>query len=386
VYECFVPLSTGGTVQIIEDVLALLKAPAPVTLVNTVPSAIRAILESGCIPETARVVNLAGEVLKRDLVERIFANSQVEEVCNLYGPSETTTYSTWISMRRDTGFLGTVGRPIANTQIYILDPRREVVPLQVAGEIYIGGAGVARGYLNRSELTSDRFIPNPFRNEPHARLYRTGDVGRWLCDGTIEYLGRNDHQVKLRGYRIEPEEIEARLLHNPEVTEATVVAREEGNGDKRLVAYISYRDKTGPSVERLRSDLKSVLPEYMVPSAFVILDGLPRMPNGKLDRRALPSPGPGAYLGREYEAPRGEIEQTLAKVWQDLLRVPRIGRHDNFFELGGHSLLATRVIAHISYLLEVDLPLRAIFDDPTIQALGHRVLNEIAGELSMEAS
>jgi amino acid adenylation domain-containing protein len=238
VYECFVPLTTGGTIRVVENALALVKELAGVTLINTVPTAIAAILDSGKIPESTRAVNLAGEVLREELVERIFAGSHVERICNLYGPSETTTYSTWVSMTRDSGFVASIGRPIANTQIYILDQSRQVVPIAVLGEIYIGGAGVARGYLNRPDLTAERFLANPFSADPTARLYKTGDLGRWRSDGTIEFFGRNDHQVKIRGYRIELGEIEAQLIRHEQVEEAIVVAREDISRDKRLVAYV----------------------------------------------------------------------------------------------------------------------------------------------------
>src|SRR6185295_17701431 len=245
VYECFVPLVMGGSLRVVRDALALQSEPASsVTLINTVPSAISGLLEAGGIPASTRVVNLAGEALKKELVERIFARSTVQCVCNLYGPSETTTYSTWIVMPREQGFNPTIGHPIANTQIYILDQHRQLVPVGVVGEIYIGGAGVARGYLNRAELTAERFIADPFSSQPQARMYKTGDLGRWRADGTIEYLGRNDHQVKIRGFRIELGEIEAQLARHAQVKEAVVIAREDVPGEKRLVAYVV------PSVNR----------------------------------------------------------------------------------------------------------------------------------------
>jgi amino acid adenylation domain-containing protein len=386
VYEFFVPLTVGGSVRVVENALALLKDPAPVTLINTVPSAIRGILDAGCIPQTTRVVNLAGEVLKKELVDLIFSQSGTEEVWNLYGPSETTTYSSSISMRQETGFLSSVGRPIANTKFYILDVRGQVVPIGVEGEIHIGGAGVARGYLNRAELTALRFLPDPFSADPQAALYKTGDLGRWRSDGTIEYLGRNDNQVKIRGFRIEPGEIEAQLMRHAQIKEAVVIAGEDENGEKRLVAYITPRDGGGSDIENLRAHVKVALPEYMVPNAFVILDSLPLTSNGKLDRRALPAPNLGAYASDEYEAPQGELEEVLSGIWCELLRVSRVGRKDNFFVLGGHSLLATRVITYISHRLDVDLPLLAIFENQTIQALSIRILQQISAEISMEES
>jgi amino acid adenylation domain-containing protein len=388
VYECFVPLTTGGTIRVVENALALMKEPAEVTLINSVPSAIAGLLESGSIPETTRVVNLAGEVLQEELVERIFAHSQVERICNLYGPSETTTYSTWVSMSRKSGFISSIGRPIANTQIYILNRSRQVVPIGVVGEIYIGGAGVARGYLNRPELTAERFLQDPFSADPQARMYKTGDLGRWRPDETIEYLGRNDHQVKIRGFRIELGEIEAQLIGHGAVKEAVVLVREDMPGEKRLVAYVIPRHSgadTVPSAEGLRKQLRAVLPEYMVPSAFVMLKRLPLTPNGKLDRRALPAPEIGTFVSRQYEAPQGELEQLLAGIWQTLLRVERVGRQDNFFELGGHSLLATRVISRIRERLQVELSVRTLFDAPTVKQLSARVEAEEGTRAAQEA-
>ena len=326
VYECFVPLSVGGCVDVVENALALVGSSAPVTLINTVPSAIKGILDSGDLPKSVRVVNLAGEALKEDLVKQIFARTEVEQVCNLYGPSETTTYSSWIAMPREDGFLTTIGRPVANTQIYILDGHRQSVPIGVVGEIYIGGAGVARGYLNRPELTAERFVGDPFSPAPQGRMYKTGDLGRWRADGTIEYLGRNDHQVKIRGFRIELGEIEAQLLQHAQVKEAVVLAREDDPGEKRLVGYLVAEGAGAPAPEALRPQLKGSLPEYMVPSAFVMLERLPLTPNGKLDRRRCRRRSRGVLGSRRYEAPQGEVEEILAGIWQELLHVERVGR------------------------------------------------------------
>jgi amino acid adenylation domain-containing protein/thioester reductase-like protein len=379
VYECFVPLVSGGSLRVVQNALALASEPAAnVTLINTVPSAISGLLDAGGIPASTRVVNLAGEALKKDLVERIFAHSSVQCVSNLYGPSETTTYSTWVAMPREQGFNATIGHPIANTQIHILDQRRQLVPVGVVGEIYIGGTGVARGYLNREELTAERFLADPFSSEPQARMYKTGDLGRWRADGTIEYLGRNDHQVKIRGFRIELGEIEAQLARHEQVKEVVVVAREDVAGEKRLVAYVVPDDpSSAPSVEELRAHLKSALPEHMVPSAFVMLERMPLTPNGKLDRRALPAPELGAYISRGYEAPQGEVEEILAGIWQSLLRVERVGRQDNFFELGGHSLLIVQMMERLRRV-GLSTELRRVFDSAS--------LAELASALASEAS
>src|SRR5688572_9121797 len=245
------------------------------------------------------------------------------------------------------------------------------------GEIYIGGAGVALGYLNRPELTAERFVRDPFSREPGARMYRTGDLARYLPDGNLEFLGRNDQQVKVRGYRIELGEIEARLCEHPAVREAVVIAREDSGGDKRLVAYVTggaapgERDGDVPVAElvaALRRHLAEQLPEYMVPPAFVRLAALPLTPNGKLDRDALPAPDGEAVVARAYEAPRGEVEEVLATIWAELLGLPRVGRHDHFFELGGHSLLAVRLQSRLQEALGVELPLTTLFAQPTFAA------------------
>src|SRR5688572_16523125 len=250
------------------------------------------------------------------------------------------------------------------------------------GEIYIGGAGVALGYLNRPELTAERFVRDPFSREPGARMYRTGDLARYLPDGNLEFLGRNDQQVKVRGYRIELGEIEARLCEHPAVREAVVIAREDSGGDKRLVAYVTSaaapgeRDRDAPAgelVAALRRHLAEQLPEYMVPSAFVRLAALPLTPNGKLDRKALPAPDGEAVLARAYEAPQGELEEVLATIWAELLGLARVGRHDHFFELGGHSLLAVRLLGRVQEAVGVELPLATLFAQPTLAAQAEAV-------------
>ncbi|WP_157696348.1 amino acid adenylation domain-containing protein, partial [Caballeronia temeraria] len=239
IYECFAPLTTGGTVHLVDNVLALIRNPHDVSLLNTVPSAITSLLDAGASLASIRTINLAGEPLKLTLMKRIFAETAIDRLCNLYGPSETTTYSTWIQMHRDDRLTETIGKPIANTRIYLLDAQRQHVPLGTVGELYIGGEGVARGYLNRPELTAERFLDDPF--VPGTRMYRTGDLARYRTDGNIEFLGRNDHQVKIRGFRIELGEIEAQLVNHPAVREAVVIARarHEETQDQQLVAYVT---------------------------------------------------------------------------------------------------------------------------------------------------
>jgi amino acid adenylation domain-containing protein len=386
IFELFVPLSTGATVHLVADALSLAQTSANITLINTVPSAIRALLEAGSVPNTTLTINLAGEPLMQDLVHHIFAETTAHTVYNLYGPSETTTYSTWMKMNRGEGFNASIGRPLANTQIYILDRHGMPVPVGVVGEIYVGGAGVARGYLNRPKLTAERFAVDPFvfdragTGQP-ARMYKTGDLGRWLQDGTIKFYGRNDTQVKIRGFRIEIGEIEATLLTHPEVHEAIVLAREDKPGEKRLVAYFTGGQDINAAV--LRAHLASALPEYMVPAAYVRLDALPLTSNGKLDRNALHSREGVVFAAESFEAPKGAIEPVIASIWADLLHAERVGRHDNFFALGGHSIIALRFISIIERFLGRMVSPAAIFDAPT-PAMFASFVNNIGGPVESD--
>ncbi|MEJ7747627.1 MAG: amino acid adenylation domain-containing protein, partial [Luteimonas sp.] len=384
-YECFVPLSAGGSTTIVANALALLSQEADVSLINTVPSAIEALVDAGAIPATVKLVNLAGEALKRALVERLFAASAVDTVCNLYGPSETTTYSTWVAMPRAGGFVKHIGRPIANTTVYLLDAHGQLVPPGVPGEIYIGGAGVARGYLNRPDLSAERFLADRFAQAPEARMYRTGDLARYLPDGNIEYLGRIDHQVKIRGFRIELGEIEHALATHAQVANAVVLAKESAGG-QRLVAYAVVENVAlhgQPLVEALRRHLAQTLPEYMIPQALVLLAALPLTPNGKLDRKALPEPDL-AHGAASYVAPSTELELVLCATWQEVLGVAQVGLTDNFFQLGGHSLLATRLVAQINQRLGLVLPLKALFQSPTPAGLA-QVLSQLERGLDRPA-
>jgi amino acid adenylation domain-containing protein len=371
VYELFVTLCGGGRVILVANALAIADLGADVSprLLNTVPSAMAELVRQGALPATVVTVNLAGEPLTRGLVDAIYANSGVEKVYDLYGPSEDTTYSTWAL--RERGGRETIGRPISNTQLYLLDRCLQVVPVGVSGEIYIGGDGLARGYLNRGDLTAEKFVADPFSSKAGARMYRTGDLARYLPDGNIELLGRVDHQVKVRGFRIELGEIENVLAAHPQVREAVVLAREDHPGEKRLVAYL-VGCESGLTVEELREHLKSALPEYMIPTMFVFLETLPLSPNGKVDRRALPVPE-ASGRDEEYLAPRTPIEEGLVEIWSEVLRADRIGVHDSFFALGGHSLLATQVISRIRSTFQVDVPLRALFEAPTVSQLAARI-------------
>nr|WP_250862454.1 non-ribosomal peptide synthetase [Caballeronia sp. INML3] len=366
VYECFAPLTCGATVHLVDNVLALSRKPHDVSLVNTVPSAITSLLDAGASLASVKTINLAGEPLKLALMKRIFAETDIERLCNLYGPSETTTYSTWIEMHKGDRVTETIGKPIGNTRVYLLDARCKPVPLGTVGEVYIGGAGVARGYLNRPELTAERFLDDPFM--PGERMYRTGDLARYRADGNIEFLGRNDHQVKVRGFRIELGEIEAQLVDHAAVREAVVIARarSEASQDQQLIAYVTLLADVDASV--LREHLAERLPDYMVPSAIVMLDALPLTPNGKLDRHALPDPHADAFALRPFEAPLGETESSLADLWAELLGLDRVGRQDNFFALGGHSLLAVTLIERMRRI-GLHANVRDLFATPVLSTL-----------------
>ena len=378
VFEMFVPLCWGGKVILAENALALPTLPAAreVRLINTVPSAIRELLRIKGVPESVQVVNLAGEPLATSLVNDIYHQTGVRKVYDLYGPTETTTYSTFTLRKPDEP--PSIGRPLSNEQVYLFDTNMQPVPIGVPGDLYIGGDGVARGYLNRPELTAEKFIRNPFvqhsaENGAGQRLYKTGDLARWRADGRLEFLGRRDHQVKIRGFRIELGEVETVLKKQSGVRDAVVLAREDQPGVKRLVAYVasSNGDINTP---KLREGLKTALPAYMVPSVFVFLEALPLTPNGKVDRQALPVPSEDrSGASEDFLPPSSPVEQQLAAIWREVLHMNEIGARDNFFDLGGNSLLAIQVISRIREGFGVELPLSALFDAPTISVLAQKV-------------
>jgi amino acid adenylation domain-containing protein len=324
---------------------------------------------AGALSGLERVV-LGGEAMPPALAAQIDAVVPGGLV-NMYGPTETTVWSVTHEVARAEAAIP-IGTPIANLRTYVLDGALRPQPVGVPGELLIGGAGVARGYLGRPDLTADRFVPDPFAAEPGARLYRTGDRARWREDGALEYLGRVDEQVKVRGFRIEPGEIEAALAAHPAVREAAVVAREDVPGDRRLVAYVVAADGAPLVPAELKAHLGARLPEYMVPGAFVVLETLPLTPSGKVARRALPAPEL-TTAGAGYVAPRTPTEELLASVYAEVLRVERVGVAESFFDLGGHSLLAVRVVSRLRDALGVELTVRALFEAPGVADLAERV-------------
>uniref|UniRef100_UPI0012902FD9 amino acid adenylation domain-containing protein n=1 Tax=Xenorhabdus sp. KJ12.1 TaxID=1851571 RepID=UPI0012902FD9 len=351
ILECVMALLNGASLYLAEraDILpgaALLRTleTYAITHLTLSPTALAAM---DTFPTTLKTLITAGEACPLSQVRRW---SEGRNMINGYGPTEITICATTYQCNSQDDIAPPIGSPIANTRIYILDPFGQPAPLGVVGEIYIGGIGVARGYLNRPELTAERFLPDPFSTEPDTRLYKTGDLGSWLPNGNIKYLGRNDFQVKLRGFRIELGEIESQLLQCPGVHEAVVLAREgeSAGAQKRLIAYILPQPGVELIPAELRQQLMQHLAEFMLPSAFVILEAFPLTPNGKLDRKALPAPDASAVITRDYEAPIGDVEIALAQIWQELLGLEQVGRHDHFFELGGHSLIAVRLLNYMS--------------------------------------
>jgi amino acid adenylation domain-containing protein len=372
VFELFVPLSRGGKVLLAANVLALAELPgaAAVTLVNTVPSAMAELVAAGVLPAAVRTVNLGGEPVSRALAEAVHGCGRVS-LYNLYGPSEDTTFSTIAALGRETREAPAIGRPVAGTQVYLLDWEHRPVPLGAPGEVYLGGAGLSRGYYGRADLTAERFVPNPYAElvgSAGSRLYRTGDLGRLRPEGELEFLGRIDQQVKVRGFRVEPGEIESALLAHAGVRQAAVVAREEASGDRHLVAYVTF--STEPVAAReLREFLRGRLPEPMVPSAFLSLPSLPRTASGKIDRRALPASEMVDAGERSSLPPRSLLELELVRIFEELLGVEPVGVHDDFFALGGHSLLAVRAVARIQRQTGRQLSLAQLLREPTVERL-----------------
>jgi amino acid adenylation domain-containing protein len=379
VFEIYVPLSWGGAVIMAENVLELhtLAAKNKVTLISTVPSAIAELSRLGWVPETTKAALLAGEVLPEQIVNQIFDLTSIEKVWNLYGLSEDTSYTTAALMEKGRNIPVTIGRPIANRQLYVLNQQLQPVPRGVTGELRVSGEGLARGYVNRPELTAERFMPNPFSSEPGARLYRTGDLVRYRPDAKMECLGRIDHQLKIRGYRIELGEIESVLGAYPEVKSNAVVLREDVAGEKQLVAYVVPKEESHLASSDLRSYLKAKVPDWMVPSAILLIEQMPMTTNGKVDRKGLPPPAAIALPEKHFVAPHTFIQELLASIWIQVLKLERVGIHDNFFESGGHSLNATQVISRVRNIFHVELHVQDLFASPTIASLAEIVTGKL---------
>jgi amino acid adenylation domain-containing protein len=382
-WEFLAPLVSGGSVvlappDVQHDPRAMVEAVADrdVTVLQLVPSVFKLVVEEPGLERcrSLRLVFCAGEPLPVALCERLFERLPQAELHNTYGPTECSIDVTAYRCRPGMhGPIVSIGRPIANTRVYVLDRALRPVPVGVTGELYAGGAGLGRGYLNRPALTAERFVPDPFDGRPGARLYRTGDLARYQADGNLEFVGRIDHQVKIRGFRIELGEVESALAEHPEVEQAVVVAREDEPGERRLVAYLVCAESE-PSASELRAHVRQKLPEYMVPSAFVLLATLPLTRSGKVDRKALPPPDASRpELEQAYVAPRTPVEELVARVWADVLSLEKVGVHDSFFELGGHSLLATRVVNRLGEAIAADVPLRLMFERPALADFAHAV-------------
>ena len=373
VWEFFWPLMTGARLAVAKpgdhrdpQRLVELIRQHHVTTLHFVPSMMQAFLAHEGIEACTSLTRIvcSGEALSAEAQNDVFKRLPQAGLYNLYGPTEAAIDVTHWTCRNDGRSQVPIGQPISDIQTHVLDEGLNLAPLGVAGELYLGGIGLARGYLGRSGLSAERFVADPFGGDG-GRLYRTGDLVRWNGEGQLEYLGRIDHQVKIRGFRIELGEVEAQLLSQPEVREAVVVAK-EGPGGARLVGYVSAQAGQAIEVGELRERLGQALPDYMVPSVIVVLESLPLNANGKVDRKALPEPG--FESGHEYEAPQGEVEEALAKIWAEVLGVERVGRHDNFFELGGHSLMAVQVAAFMVSRHACEVPVRTFFETPVLEA------------------
>jgi amino acid adenylation domain-containing protein len=396
----FGALCTGGCLHVLSqecvadpDIMADYFRHHSIDCLKIVPSHLAA-LQTSLPPEQVlpnRLLILGGESSRLDWVESLQRLAPGCAILNHYGPTEATvgalTYHMEENKRAPVTSTLPLGRPLANVQIYLLDPHLQPVPIGVPGELYIGGASVARGYLNRPALTAEKFMPNPFSNMPGTRLYKTGDVARYLPDGNVEFLGRLDNQVKLRGYRIELGEIETTLEYHPAIRQAVVLAREDTPDRRHLVAYCVPHHGCIPDIRELRSFLQTKLPDYMVPSVFMVLDALPLTPNGKVDRQALPAPDQERPpLSEAFVAPSTLSQELLVGIWASVLKVESVGIHDNFFALGGHSLLAVQVMSRLRKVFQVDVPLRVLFDAPTVAGLARHVEEVRRATQSLPAS
>jgi amino acid adenylation domain-containing protein len=386
------PLVAGQRVLLLSDMLDIealvetLEHVGDLSLIKLTPSHLQIIdrlLPREKAAGAVRSLIIGGEALHAETLAYWRTYAPNTRLVNEYGPTEAVVGCCVYTVPDDAPHIGSVpiGRPIANVQLYVLDRDQQLVPTGAVGELYIGGAGLARGYLNRPELTDERFVPHPFAHQRGARLYRTGDLVRYRADGNLQYLGRIDDQVKIRGYRIELGEIENILRQCEGVDESAVLVRDDKAGEPQLVAYVVPTDQD-LSTHGLREELKEKLPSYMVPAAIIVLPAIPLTTNGKIDRKALPAPDMSlATRAEEFVAPRSDAEQTLAQIWAEVLRLERVGIHDKFFEIGGHSLKATQVVSRIREVFDVELPLRRIFEQPTVAELASTVTDAILEQI-----
>ncbi|MGL5874459.1 MAG: non-ribosomal peptide synthetase [Xenococcaceae cyanobacterium] len=382
VSELFLPLSVGAKLvlvssQVASDGMQLLQAlnTSGATFMQPTPITWRLLLEAGWQGNSNLKAVSTGEALPRELANRLLP--MVAELWNLYGPTETTIWSTSCQVRSGDRAID-IGKPISNTQVYILDANLQPVPIGVPGELHIGGEGVSKGYLNRPNLTKEKFIANPFSSDPNSKLYKTGDLARFLPDGQIECLGRTDYQVKMRGFRIELGEIEAIMGQYSAVKEAVAIVREDTPGAKTLIGYFVAnaidKDAASQQIPELRRFLKQRLPEYMVPTIFMVVDAMPLTPNGKIDRKALPQPDSlRLELVANYVEPRNDLERQITEIWAEVLNLESVGIHDNFFELGGYSLLGIQIVSRLRQALQIEILLSNLFELPTIAELSARI-------------
>jgi len=389
VWEFFWPLQVGARLVVCRpgghresDYLVSLITEQQITTLHFVPSMLQIFLEEKGVETCTSIMRVicSGEALPYELQRRFFERLDTE-LHNLYGPTEAAVDVTyWRCRNRSQRRIVPIGYPVANTQMYILDNRLQPVPVGCTGELHIGGVQVARGYLNRPELTAEKFIPDPFSNQPGSRLYKTGDLSRYLPDGSIEYLGRTDFQVKIHGLRIELGEIESLLLELDDINQCAVMLREDRAGDKRLVAYLVFEPGKDVAAAEVRQYLLEKIPDYMVPHHFVRLDAMPLSPNGKTDRRALPKPEVDRSAEENYVAPRNKAENLIAEIWQDLLDVVNVGINDSFFDLGGHSLLVVKMLRRLKKTFSEDLTIVDLFQFPTIASLAEFINKKHAGK------
>ncbi|MCE0559428.1 non-ribosomal peptide synthetase, partial [Motilimonas sp. E26] len=374
IFEIFVTLSGSGSVILVNTILDLTRGDfsSQISLINTVPSAAEMLLQTSNIPYGVKVINLAGEPLRQKLVDEIYADREVK-VYDLYGPSEDTTYSTYTLRKANSK--ANIGKPIANTKAYVLNEYLEPVHLGAVGELYLSGVGISKGYLNKNSITNERFIKNIFsKDELYQSMYRTGDLVRWNVEGDLEYIGRIDNQVKVRGFRVETGEIENQLIGIESLNDAVVVADNFFGEEAQLCCYFVPKEGFEVEKEDLKNHLVKLLPSYMVPCFFEKLTVLPRTPNGKLDRKALPLPKKSEIIVK----PRTDLELSISLIWAQLLGVEDISINDDFFELGGNSILVTKLISKINQLFSIELELRAFFNNTTIESISRMVDIEVS--------